>query len=336
MNRAALLEEFQKVEGLEELVVPKKGGTSEFVVTEDNKGKLSLKWKPSGSGRELSVGVDALAGALRHVPGMSKATIEKWPTHLLIHPLNWWFQHGDGDARALYNSLGEVVSFTKRADHGIHRPTRVLEAIEDSLNEINVPTNDLYFDKVRVSLDRVSFAVITHEKAEEIKPGDIFDAGIWTHMSPTGESFTEVSPYLNRLVCTNGMTSPVVVARHSQRGSDGDSIYEWTKNTTVQAWDAIDGELNAIRNLTEIEIDGNVHNIMADLFERHHIPVRQRESILEALGEESDGTMYGVAQAFNRAANEIEDVSALRHLLMVTGDIAHQTERCTTCMRAIN
>ncbi len=331
MNRAALVTAFQAVEGLEEVVVPKKSGTSKFTVTDDG-----LKWSPSDTADELTVTMDAAVQALRHVPGLSGTAIKEWPTSLLVDPLNWWFQNGVGEARALYNSDGEVLSFTKRAEAGIHRPTRMLEAVEDALNEKGIATEDVYYDKVRVTLDRVSFAVVTHEKSEEIKAGDVFDAGIMVFGSPTGEAYTEVSPYLNRLVCTNGMISPVAIGRYSHRGSDGASIYDWTRDMTVQAWDAIDGELEAVRSLTGIEIDGNVHSVMADLFERHHVPARQRESILEALAEESDGTMFGVSQAFNRVANDIEDVDGLRHLLMVSGDVAHQTERCSACMRAIN
>ncbi len=331
MNRAALVTAFQSVEGLEEVVVPKKSGTSKFTVTDDG-----LKWKPSDGADELSVTMEAATQALRHVPGLSGTAIKEWPTSLLVEPLNWWFRNGAGEARALYNSDGEVLSFTKRAEAGIHRPTRMLEAVEDALSEKGIATDDLYYDKVRVTLDRVSFACVTHEKSEEIKAGDVFDAGIMVFGSPTGEAYTEVSPYLNRILCTNGMISPVAIGRYSHRGSDGASIYDWTRDMTVQAWDAIDGELEAVRSLTGIEIDGNVHSVMADLFERHHVPARQRESILEALAEESDGTMFGVSQAFNRVANDVEDVDGLRHLLMVSGDVAHQTERCSACMRAIN
>ncbi len=331
MNRAALVTAFQAVEGLEEVVVPKKSGTSEFSVTDDG-----FKWKPSASADELTVTKDAAIQALRHVPGLSGTAVSEWPTPLLVEPLNWWFKHGAGEARALYNANGEVVSFTKRAEAGIHRPTRMLEAVEDALNEKGIDADDLYYDKVRVGLDKTSFAVVTHEKAEEVKAGDVFDAGIMVFGSPTGEAYTEVSPYLNRIICTNGMISPVAIGRYSHRGSDGASVYDWTRDMTVQAWDAIDGELEAVRSLTSINIDGNVHSVMADLFERHHVPARQRESILEALGEEADGTMFGVSQAFNRVANDIEDVSGMRHLLMVSGDVAHQTERCSACLRAMN
>lgn len=330
MNRESLLTALQPVENLEEIVVPKATNASGFELSDEG-----LLWKPTASQDAYRVGVDAAGQALRHVPGLSKAAIKQWPAPLLVEPLNWWYAHGEGDVRALVNE-NEVVSFTKRAEAGIHSPTRMLEAVEEGLTDKGLDTDRLYFDKVRVGLDKVSFAVVTHEKSEEVKAGDVMDGGIMVFGSPTGEAYIEVSPYLNRLVCTNGMVSPVHMGRWSHRGGDGGNLYDWTKEMTLSSWDAIDGELDALRQLTEIDVSGNVHNVLADLFERHHVPARQREAIAEAAVEEADGTMFGIAQAFNRVANDVEDVGQLRHLLMVTGDVAHQTDRCSACLRTIN
>lgn len=331
MNRSELLTALSPVEGLQEIVVPKRGGTSSFEITDDG-----LRWNSVKDGQSFKVGRESAGQALRHVPGLSQAAIKEWPTQLLIEPLNWWYSHGDGDVRALVNQDGDVVSFTKRADAGIHSPSRMLEAIEEGLEEKGVDVSQLYFDKVRVGLDKVSFAAITHARNAEVKEGDVMDAGIMFFGSPTGEAHTEISPYLNRLICTNGMVSPVAMERWSVRGGDGGSMYDWTKEMTISGWDAIDGELDALRNLIDIPVDGNIHNVLGDLFDRHHVPAHMRQDIVEAAVEEADGTMYGVAQAFNRHANTVEDVGALRHLLMVTGDVAHQNERCTECLRAVN
>lgn len=332
MNRTALLTALEPVENLEEIVVPKAGGSSSFEITNEG-----LYWHASGVGDPYKVGKEAAAQALRHVPGLSGAAIKEWPVPLLVDPLNWWYTHGNGDVRALINQGGDVVSFTKKAEHGLHSPSRMLEAIEEALNEKGVDPESYYYDKVRVGLDRVSFAVVTSDRTEDLKVGDVAQAGIMAFGSPTGEAYTELSPYLNRLLCGNGMVSPVAMGRWSHRGGDGGSIFDWTKEMTLESWDAIDGELDALRSLTEIEVeDGNLHGVLADLFERHHVPAGQREAILENAVAEADGTMFGIAQAFNRTANDVEDVAGLRHLLMVTGDVAHQTERCSACLRAIN
>lgn len=329
-SRVQLLERLAPVESLEEIVVPKSGGVSEFRVKDDG-----LYWQADGLTDEYKVSKESAVQALRHVPGLSGAAIKEWPTQLLLEPLNWWYQNGEGNVRALVNE-NELVSFTKRADHGIHSPTRILEAVEEGLEQKGVAPESLYFDKIRVGLDRVSFAVITHDKAEEVKAGDILNGGIMVFGSPTGESYIEVSPYLNRLVCTNGMVSPVHMGRFSHRGGDGGSIYDWAKEMTLSSWDAIDGELESLRSLTDVPVNGNIHNVFSDLFERHRIPAAQREAILEAGVEENDGTMFGISQAFNRVANNMDDVGQMRHLMMVTGDVAHQTERCSTCLRVVN
>jgi hypothetical protein len=85
-----------------------------------------------------------------------------------------------------------------------------------------------------------------------------------------------------------------------------------------------------------VRLDGHASDVLADLFQRHRVPVGLRREVQEALASEADGTMYGVAQAFNRAANRVGDLSAMRHLLAVTGEIAHNTERCPECLRQLN
>jgi hypothetical protein len=331
MNRAALLTALSTVTDLEEIVTPKTAGNS-FAVKPDG-----LYYRPAAQDNEYKVGKEAATQALRHVPGLSAAAIKEWPTDLLMEPMNWWYQNGDGDVRMLANGQGEVVSFTKAANSGINNPIRSLEAIEDALDEKGIDTDDLYYDKVRVTLDKVAFAVVTHEKNGEVKVGDVMDAGIMFFGSPTGEAYTEVSPYLNRLLCTNGMISPVHMGRWSHRGGDGGSIYDWTKEMTLGSWDAIDGELDSLRALTQIDVpDDAIHTVLADLFERHHVNANLRQAVAEAAVIEADGTLFGLSQAFNRAANNEQDIQAMRHLLMVTGDVAHQTERCSTCLRARN
>ena len=344
MDRTALLTALQPVEGMQEIVVPKSGGT-EFRATEGE----GLTWHPEGYEDSFKVGREAAVQALRHVPGLGGAAVtghNAWPGQLLIEPLNWWYQNGEGDARALVNGDGEVLAFTKRAEVGIQSPTRLLEAVTETLEEIGIESDSLYFDKVRVSLDKVSFAVITeehhdlletgkHEFIDE-KEGIVLDAGIMVFASPTGEAHTEVSPYLNLLRCYNGMISPVAMERYTVKGGDGGSIYQWAREMTFNSWDAIDGELDALRKLTDIPVEGHVHDVLADIFERHHVPAGLRQDIAEAAVEEADGTLFGIAQAFNSVANGMEDVAGLRHLLMVTGDIAHQTERCVECLRALS
>ena len=343
MDQAALLTKLQPVEGMQEIVVPKNGGT-EFRATAGE----GLTWHPEGHD-EYKVGREAAVQALRHVPGLGGAAVtghNAWPGQLLIEPLNWWYQNGEGDVRALVNGEGEVLSFTKRAEQGIQSPTRLLEAVTEGLEKVEADIGDLYFDKVRVGLDAVSFAIVTEQHHDLVQPGRhdfidktdgiVFDAGIMVFTSPTGEKHTEISPYLNLLACYNGMISPVAMERYQVQGGDGGNLYDWAREMTFNSWDAIDGELEALKNLRGIPVDGHVHDVLADVFERHHVPAGLRQDIAEAAVETADNTLFGIAQAFNRVANDQEDVAGLRHLLMVTGDIAHQTERCTECLRAIN
>ena len=130
MKRESLLTALAPVSDLEEIVTPKQQG-NEFAIKDDG-----LYFQPAiGMADEYKVGSDAAAQALRHVPGLSAAAIKEWPTDLLLAPMNWWYQHGEGDVRTLVNG-DEVVSFTKTASNGLHNPVRLVEAVEDVVQEL--------------------------------------------------------------------------------------------------------------------------------------------------------------------------------------------------------
>jgi len=322
------------VSALQEIEVPVRGSGMSFSI-EDSGPVFNLSALPD----PLPVGPTALESALRMVPGLSKTAVAQWPVDLLNHPLNWWFQHGDGQVKIMLPTDGtEVLAFTRAGKVGIN-PSHVLDVAVESLGSVGVDPESLVFDKVRVGLDSTCFAAIAAagQGARALKVGDVTQAGVMFFTTPTGQKATEITPFLYRLVCTNGMISAAEMGRFAIRGGDGESIGDWTRRLTLQAWDAVDGELDAMASLVDIPInEGNSGQVLSDLYERHHVSPGLRREITEALAEEADGSMYGVAQAFSRAANDLEDPHALRHLLMVTGDVAHQRDRCTACQRVLN
>lgn len=330
MNRTALTQAMERVSGATDIVVPKAGGNADFVVKEGG-----LFFRPSGM-EEYKVGVEAAKQAMIHVPGLSAAAMKEWPIDLLLEPLNWWYRHGEGDVRALAMN-DEILTFTRKTNLPIVNPMEIVEAVESGLVEKGLDAEEFYYDKVRVGLDHCSFAVVTSEYAQPVKVGDIVNGGVMAFASPTGAKATEVSPFLNRLVCTNGMISPLLMERFSWKGEAG-NIFDWTKAETMRSYDAIDQEVEALVELTRIEVpDSALHTVLADLFDRHHVNASVRQMVTEAAIIEADGTMFGLAQAFNRAANDGGlNIDQMRHLLMVTGDVAHQTDRCTSCLRAMN
>lgn len=280
-------------------------------------------------GREFRITMNGMEAALTKVPGLSKAAIAQWPSDRLMETVNWFYEHGEGDVAGMI-AEDRVVGFTKDA-RPIYPISDVLTKAEETLTTLGVETGNLQFGNVRADIDRAAFGLVTPVTSEP-KVGDIVQSGIWFMHSPTSRKADEISPFVNRLVCTNGMISARSLSKWSWRGTG--NLMEWVGESVRQSWTALDDELAGLHALTEQPLNGHATAVLEDIFERHHVPTQLRERVLEAAVDEADGTMYGIAQSFNRAANAVEDAGQMRNLLMVTGDIAAQTERCDSCFRA--
>jgi hypothetical protein len=319
------------IDSLEERIVTMQGKGLEFSVGADD-GGLRLRVLKD----QFKVQRPAFEQALVFVPGLTKPAISDWPTDMLLTPVNWFLQHRGEEMRMLISG-DEIVAFPKKITT-MTPTTQLLDQVVGAVVAEGADPDTLQYDKVRVSLDRCSVAIISPENRAEAKKGDALNGGVMLLNSPTGRADIEVSAYVNRLVCTNGMISPVALRSFRvRRGSSGfDHLSEWVTDAARESWLALDGEFSALRDLTQIPVDGHGADVLRDVFTRHRVPARLRDAVQEALIEEGDGSLYGIAQAFNRAANGQEDIGAMRHLLMVTGEMAHQTSRCSECLRSLN
>lgn len=279
----------------------------------------------NAGGVELAVAEEGLVAGLQKVPGLTKAAVQQWPVEMLINTTNWFYEHGEGDARGLVHN-NVLIGFTKSPDSPIYPVSQIVETMTAAL-----PDDEYLFGNVRVSLDQVTFGLVTPARTSEPKVGDVVQAGIWALHSPTARRNPEISPFVNRLVCTNGMISSRSLSKWSWKGN-ADYI-DWVTESTGYAWNSLDLEFESLEALTHQALNGHASVVLEDLFDRHRVPSNLRAGVLDAVVDEADGTMYGIAQAFNRAANEIDNPAAMRGLLMVTGDIAAQDERCENCFR---
>lgn len=328
LTRAEMFEKIAPLEAISEVSGPT--DRTRFRLADGDAGILA-----EIGGVELPISTEALEDALVKVPGLQKAAVNQWPVDMLLTTMNWFYEHGDGETRALVHD-DKIVSVTKSAVP-LFPVSEVLEAVEEGVSDAGGSLVDMGFGNVRLSLDRVTFGVSTPSRVDEPKVGDVVQAGIWVHHSPTGQRAVEIAPYVNRLVCTNGMIAARSLSKWSWRGGSRDEgdFRRWIRAAASGAWEGVQSEFDGLRDLTTQRLNGHASAVVDDLFERHRVPGHLREAVLESLIDEADGTMYGIAQAFNRAANQVSDITHMRHLLLVTGDVVAETERCDSCFRAL-
>lgn len=313
MARAAL----QAHAGLAEVTHPFQGGSHDFrmerLSATDTATFLRL------GGEDYRLRPDALASAIHRIPGGSDDIVQRWPLDFVLPALNYFFDHKEGDFKMLVDSDGQVQQFVKPSTL-VFDPVDVLDAMVDAVATHGHKESVLVHDFAH-SLESTTFSVCPPasmaERFIDARPGDRTLGGLWFSGSLLGKSNPELTLYTNRVECSNGMTSPAGVSRFKVgRGgeeADGpiDRLREWLASTCTELYgQPMTDELERIRHLTEHSIhEDHLGSVLNDLYERNAVPSRVRAAVQEALIEEGDGTMYGVVQAFTRAAQHSADLS---------------------------
>jgi len=123
---------------------------------------------------------------------------------LALHNINELFQHGEG-SNMVRSRNGNMTAFLSNR-FGIYDndfvAESVIKALSDDINSENVKVIDAS------ETDKKLYMKVTKPSIKsEIAKGDIVEAGLIISNSETGHGAINVNPFINRLICTNGMTT---------------------------------------------------------------------------------------------------------------------------------
>ena len=167
----------------------------------------------------------------------------------------------------------------------------------------------------------------------EIKPGHVVNYGITISSSDVGCGSLQVSPFLNELICGNGMTMEQAIRKyHIGKNQGGDDIQELlTDETKEQADKAFWME---VRDIVTGTMNMDVFNIQLDKLKEAageeikskkiekvvELAMKEvgvtgdkvKDSIVAQLASGNDGrgmNKWGLANAFTFASHDVEDAS---------------------------
>jgi hypothetical protein len=293
----------------------------------------------SVGGRELQLTKSGLYDALGEF-GLSKGFVSKAPSHIVEDSLNHFFRGGLGKGE--YKILGVRGDKAAAVARGAVQPysnLRLLEIVLDGI-EAKYGKGEVFADyKFVHNLQRTHLRLIVPEYVRVIEntgtDNDTWSTGIQLINSLTGLEQTQVNGYLFRYWCTNGAIDTRTNANStwSRRGAvgQGDGVFEWARDAVDEVLGGLEGSLDAVQAMTEVSIEGSAVEALRDVFATYKIPTAQRNSILNAMVNETDLTMYSLMQAVTQAANNA-DLSAtdVDRLMRVGGDLPTTVEegRC--------
>ncbi len=194
-----------------------------------------------------------------------------------------------------------------------------------------------------VTEKRLYIQAITPKLKGEVKKGDVVQAGVMICNSEVGCGSVRVEPLLFRLVCLNGMVLPTAMRRHHVgRAGEG----EWEEGEASEVFSDATRKLDdkafwakvndvVTDSLTQIKFKANLEKLQATtkidigepkeaievLDKKFGFSDEENDSILNHLAKGGDMSLWGLANAVTRTAEDAESYDRAVDLERIGGEV---------------
>ena len=230
-----------------------------------------------------------------------------------------------------YNMLmdeDEVVDFAEYHGTRTMAPDRVVRTIEQSIH------GHVDFNRALVMENYSAMIEVVGEKRQAVVRGDVVRAGATVLFSPLNTVSPIVQSSVLRLICTNGMTAEEVVREYHGGGGNGDgNIWDWLRDSVVQAYGAIDGIVGRYRQMREDRITPTHRAAMLEaLIRAAHITGADAEAVRAQALENPPRNAYEMMNLITWASSHVlrEPERVVRARDAAAG-FAASTEHAETC-----
>jgi len=249
---------------------------------------------------------------------------------LLATNVNTWFKEKpmkrmvrtlDGTARAfLSNSYRRIDNY------------EIAQAIFPMISEMQGAT----VASCEITERRMYLKVVNERIQAEVVKGDVVQSGLLISNSETGLGSVSVMPLVFRLVCANGMIREDAGQKkyHSGRMNEADMNYQIYRNETIQADDKafimrlqdivkatadqvqFERIVTAMRTGTTAKITGDIPGVVELVSKSYGIQEKESQGILDHLIRGGNLSMYGLANAVTRQAQDVANYDRSTELEM--------------------
>lgn len=216
----------------------------------------------------------------------------------------------------------------------------VLSAVLPALNEAGI----VRVVSSEVTERKMYLKAIFPETEREVKVGDPVQMGVMISNSEVGDGALAVSPFVERLICTNGMVVTELSKRrqHVGRVTEAEDVIEFSDDT-LEAEDTafvlklrdsvkhflapatIDAQVDRFRIAAGFEVEGNVQQTVQVLSDKRGLSKHEGENILQHLIRGGDLSAWGWANAVTRTAADVTDYDRATELEALGGTMTGWT-----------
>jgi len=222
---------------------------------------------------------------------------------------------------------------------------RPMDNVDLMLNAV-VPAfgnvDDLKFD-CQITDTRMYIKAVTPKIQGEIRKGDIVEAGVMVRNSEVGHSSLSIEPFVNRLVCTNGLVMNEWGMRKFHAGKRNVHLTEAQElllsDTTRKMQDAtlwlevrdlitattnqasFNSMLKPMQEAAGNKIEGKPVEAVEVVAEWYGFNEEQKTSMLDNLIQSKDYTQWGIVNAVTAMAHDEEDYDYATELQSIGGEL---------------
>jgi hypothetical protein len=294
-----------------------------------------------GSLQDYNVDYNGYKKAMR-LAGFPEAVINRYPIPLMLEPLNWGFQHRAGDKVKAFVQNDHLVAFVK--------PNLELVSTQKLLDTIfKVVGEDALVERLDHNLQYTNCSILVPTKSREwtderlqakLAPGtherlnDVVCGGITFQNSIMGESTMEVTGYVYRLICSNGMISAESKFKWSRK-TETVELSTWFEEHVRACYESIDHEFDKIEQLIQTPIvEGHRAQVLTNVFQEYELSDKMRHAVLARMADEPPRHMWDVVNAITNIANDEEyadNPHTIRRIQTIGGDISTKLHVCEAC-----
>lgn len=263
-----------------------------------------------------------------------KPYANRCPDDFLVDTVNYWSRkRNDSQWSALVDN-GNVRAFMK-PDYPYVSAYDIWSQIENHLG------SDFQVRNKVINDDLVEVIALTEKHEAKVIDSPV-QGGIRFLFSDSWKTFPKFDTYLYRLICTNGMVSPVQQGKFRVSGKSRDEVLSETKEFVLRSVDQIPKMIEGFAILAEDEIS-NISLALKKICNENGLPNKIYNMLMEwstkpdflaTVPNHEISDMYGIINLITYVASHNTDLSESHreHLFAIGGNAAlNHTTRCGSC-----
>ena len=250
----------------------------------------------------------------------------------------WQREHADADT-VLELSDGHIVAI--HSPETLMLPMRDVVRVAERVFDPEAEIRHHFMDENRMHLD-----ITTPQHQVDVQSpvyrqvGDITQAGLRFLAYPNQNKAPSVGAYLERLVCTNGMTTTERAGQISLQGRTVDEVIEEMEQAARNMLGSLDNRLARYAATATQPIPGSRQAFAHQLAREANLPRSVLDAVMELVNQlPDDATLYDINQAFTSVANTDVTYATRIRLQNLGGLMAFEPERivarCNTCQHPL-